>query len=70
MPRPESFHCHGDGRGDRSVFVNGNEIDNVVWCDTFAGIVIFAPQPIRVKRPEGDEVYTRRLRGSVTVIPK
>ena len=70
MPRPESFHCHADGRGMRSVFVNGNEIDNVLWCDTVAGVVVFAPEPIRTKRPNRDEVYTRRLRGVVTVTQK
>lgn len=67
MPRPESFHGHSDGRGDRRVAVNGVEVLNVLWCDTRTGVVIFAPSPVRIKRPEGDVVYTRRLRGTVTV---
>ncbi|MDU8454829.1 hypothetical protein [Pseudomonas syringae group sp. J254-4] len=62
-----TFHSAGDGRGHRAVFVNGNEIKNVLWCDTATGIVVFAPSPVRAKRPARDEVYTRRLRGNVTV---
>lgn len=67
MPQP-TFHSAGDGRGRRSVHVNGNEITHVLWCDTEAGVVVFVPQPIRVKRTARDEVYTRRLRGQVTVV--
>lgn len=68
MPHP-TFHSAGDGRGRRSVRVNGNEISHVLWCDTHAGVVVFVPQPMRVKRNARDEVYTRRLRGRVAVAP-
>lgn len=66
MPHP-TFHRAGDGRGRRSVRLNGNEIKHVIWCDTAAGIVVYVPQPVRVKRPSRDEVYTRRLLGQVRV---
>ncbi|MCF5224660.1 hypothetical protein [Pseudomonas syringae] len=66
MPHP-TFHTAGDGRGLRRVFVNGNEIDDVLWCDTAVGIVVYAPRPARAKRPAREEVYTRRLRGRVAV---
>ncbi|MDC3739656.1 hypothetical protein KDL21_01295 [Pseudomonas syringae pv. syringae] len=66
MPHP-TFHSVGDGRGLRRVFVNGNEIDNVLWCDTAVGIAVYAPKPVRAKRPAREEVYTRRLRGQVSV---
>jgi hypothetical protein len=66
MARPEGFHHCTDGRGSRRVYVNGNEIERVVWCDTNRGIVVFYPYPYRINRGLG-EVYTRRLRGSVTV---
>lgn len=69
MPAPTSFHQLADGRGNRRVFVNGNQIDNVLWCDTAAGVVVYSPGPFKVKRPGRDEVYTRRLRGVVTVEP-
>ncbi|WP_116828830.1 hypothetical protein [Pseudomonas syringae] len=69
MPNP-TFHSAGDGRGLRRVFVNGNEVDNVLWCDTVIGIVVYAPRPVRAKRPAREEVYTRRLRGRVTVTPR
>lgn len=66
MSRPESFHHYNDGRGRRRVYVNGNEIERVIWCDTAQGIAVFSPYPYRIN-PERGEVYTRRLRGSVTV---
>lgn len=66
MPMPDSLHRPSDGRGPRRVYVNGNEVEHVLWCDTVRGLVVFAPYPVRIKRL-GDELYTRRLRGSVTV---
>ncbi|POQ05528.1 hypothetical protein CXB42_05150 [Pseudomonas syringae pv. syringae] len=66
MPNP-TLHSAGDGRGSGAVFVNGNEIKHVLWCDTATGTVVFVPQPMRVKRNDRDEVYTRRLRGQVRV---
>lgn len=67
MPAPSTFHRHADGRGHRRVFVNGNQIDNVLWCDTAAGVCVYAPRPVKVKRPGREEIYTRQLRGIVTV---
>ncbi|WP_288077313.1 hypothetical protein [Pseudomonas sp.] len=67
MVRTDSFHHYNDGRGRRRVFVNGNEVSHVKWCDTDKGIAIYCPLPLRVKRPASDEVYTRRLTGVVTV---
>lgn len=61
------IHRGDDGRGKRKVYVNGNEIDNVVMADTRKGLVEFAPEPIRIKR-NGD-IYTRMLRGQVVVEP-
>ena len=66
MSRPESFHHFNDGRGKRRVYLNGNEIERVVWCDTSKGIAVFYPYPYRIKHA-GDEVYSRRLRGVVRV---
>lgn len=67
MPAPSRFHRNADGRGNRHVFVNGNQIENVLWCDTAAGVVVYSPRPFKVKRPARDKVYTRRLRGVVRV---
>lgn len=67
MASAGSFHHYNDGRGKRRVYVNGNEIERVVWCDTAQGIAVYNPLPARAKRPGRDEVYTRRLRGQVTV---
>lgn len=51
------------------VFVNGNKVDGVFYADTDRGVVRFVPQPGRIKKPERDRVYTRTLRGHVTVQP-
>lgn len=69
MPAPSSFHHAGDGRGARRVFVNGIEVQRAIWCDTAAGVCVYAPMPIKPKRPAREEIYTRRLRGVVTVHP-
>ena len=49
------------------VFVNGNEVARAYYADTTRGIVRFYPQALRVKKPERDQVYSRTLRGNVTV---
>lgn len=51
-----------------NAYVNGNKIDNVIIADTDKGEVVFCPDPVRSKRGT-DEVYTRKLRGNVTVEP-
>lgn len=50
------------------VFVNGNLIDNALIADTKRGEVIFAPSPFRINK-NSETVYTRKLRGVVTVEP-
>lgn len=59
-------HYAGDGLGPRDVFVNGNPIRHVVYANPTKGVVEFAPLPLRVKR--NGEIYTRKLRGNVTVL--
>ncbi|HJE69828.1 hypothetical protein [Pseudomonas oryzihabitans] len=65
-PKPSSFHTHSDGRGVRRVFCNGYEVKWALWADTQRGLVCYAPQPVKLKR-NSDEIYTRMLRGQVTV---
>lgn len=50
------------------VFVNGNEVEGPLVADTKRGEVIYAPAPARVKK-NADVIYTRMLRGVVTVEP-
>lgn len=64
----EHIHTPDDGRGQRKVFVNGNEIDGVNYADTKLGFVIYSPRPYRMAKGK-DYVYTRKLRGTVTVTP-
>lgn len=51
------------------VFVNGNKVDGAFFADTDRGIARFYPQPPRIKKPERDQVYSRTLRGRVSVEP-
>ena len=63
----QHIHMPYDGRGNRRIFVNGNEVRNVFYANEKKGIVKFYPRPLRVKKPEGDEAYSRTLKGSVKV---
>lgn len=63
----EDFHYVGDGRGKRKVLVNGNEIKRCVWADVKRGVACFHPHPLRTHKRKRDEVYTRKLRGVITV---
>lgn len=51
------------------VFVNGNEVSGAYYADTERGVVRFHPLPARIKKPERDQVYSRTIRGKVTVEP-
>lgn len=51
-----------------NVFVNGNKVARAVYADTAKGIVKYNPTPVRIKKGT-DEVYTRVLKGVVTVEP-
>lgn len=66
MNNQEHIHYPDDGRPHRKVFVNGNLIEQVFYADTKKGIVDFYPEPARIKKG-ADELYSRRLRGRVTV---
>ena len=48
------------------VCVNGNVVDKTFYADTEKGIVKYYPAPVRVNKRTG-EVYSRTLRGKVTV---
>jgi len=50
------------------VYVNGNQVLNAISADTDKGVVFYVPEPIRVKK-NSDVIYTRKLRGNVTVVP-
>lgn len=63
----EHIHTACDGRGARDVFVNGNKVELAVYADTKKGIVRFHPRPARVAK-NGQELYTRELRGKVEVV--
>ncbi|HCL6635064.1 TPA: hypothetical protein N2Q63_004708 [Citrobacter freundii] len=63
----DNFHYVGDGRGKRRVFVNGNELKSCIWADVERGIACICPHPLRIHRRKRDEVYSRKLRGVITI---
>lgn len=66
--RADNFHYVADGRGNRKVFVNGNEIKHVVCADASLGMVEYIPYPPRMKKNDSGEIYRRKLHGVVTVV--
>ena len=60
------FHSVNDGKGNRRVYVNGNEVNRVLWANVEQGLVCFHPYPYRIDKRKG-EVKTRLLRGEVNV---
>jgi hypothetical protein len=69
MNQNSHIHTPDDGRGIRDVFVNGIKVDGVCWADTMRGMVVYYPEPVRVKK-NSDRVYSRKLRGHVEVVAR
>ena len=62
------FHSMNDGIGIRYVYVNGNRIKCVRWANVKQGLVCFIPHRRFTKKDRRKgEIYTRLLRGTVTV---
>lgn len=62
---PPHIHRSGDGRGIRLVYLDSQEIKNVIYANTKTGDVTFIPQPMRV---EFCEAFTCTQRGRVKVV--
>jgi hypothetical protein len=73
--KPNKYvHVAGDGRisedhkyWKRVVFLNGKEIDGVVYADTERGIVRICRQPLRADK-HNKRVLTKTVRGHVEVV--
>ncbi|MCT8090706.1 hypothetical protein H0920_10685 [Acinetobacter sp. C_4_1] len=62
------FHSAKDGKGLRHVHVDGNRIECVMWANEEQGLVCFVPhRRLTKKSRRKGEIYTRLLRGKVTV---
>ena len=59
------IHRVGDGRGNRRIFIDGQEMKNVIYANVKTGDVTFFPKPMRV---EFGEVFCCTLRGRVKVV--
>lgn len=73
MKPNEYVHVAGDGRisedrkhWKRVVFLNGKEIDGVVYADTKRGIVRVCRHPLKLDKHH-KRVLTRTIRGHVEV---
>lgn len=60
-----TLHLEGDGRGPRSVYVNGLLIEGVTMADTMLGIVEYLPLPLAIDKT-GSLIRKRRY-GKVRV---
>nr|DAI67089.1 MAG TPA: hypothetical protein [Caudoviricetes sp.] len=65
--RNDNFHRVGDGRVKLRVFVNGNELKSCIWADIKRGIACIHPHPLRIHKRKRDEIYSRKLRGVITI---
>ncbi|WDG79159.1 hypothetical protein PUP68_11975 [Pseudomonas chlororaphis] len=63
----EHIHWADDGRGQREVFLDGERIDCVTYCDTKAGIAVVADTPLR--STDGKHIDFHPVWGEITVIP-
>ena len=62
------FDSSEDDKGLRHVYVNGNRISCVMWANVEQGRVCFVPHRRLTKKDKRKgEIYTRLLRGNVTV---
>ena len=62
----EHVHWADDGRGRREVFLGGERLECVTYCDTMSGIAVVADQPI--KSSDGEHVDFRPVWGDIKVI--
>lgn len=59
-------HTPDDGRGQRTVLVDGKKIDMAFYANTLTGEVRFYEFPLRV---ENGEVVHKTIHGRVEVVP-
>lgn len=62
----EHVHYWDDGRGQREVFIDGQPVTHVIWCDTKAGIAVVADQPL--KASDGETIDFRPVWGEIRVL--
>ncbi|MEA1029428.1 hypothetical protein PSH58_15585 [Pseudomonas hefeiensis] len=63
----EHVHWADDGRGQREVFLDGERIDCVTYCDTKVGIAVVAEMPLRCT--DGKHIDYRPVWGEINVVP-
>lgn len=63
----EHVHWADDGRGQREVFLDGERIDCVTYCDTKVGIAVVAEMPLRCT--DGKRIDYRPVWGEINVVP-
>lgn len=67
MARPDHIHIVGDGRGTRTVYLNGAEVKRCIYADTHKGLVRFYGDPYKVHK-YGKRLIHRTKRGVVEVV--
>ncbi|AOZ14958.1 MULTISPECIES: hypothetical protein [Pseudomonas] len=62
----EHVHYWDDGRGRREVFIDGQRVDGVRYCDTKVGIAVVVDTPL--KSTDGEHVDFHPVWGEIRVI--
>ena len=62
----EHVHWADDGRGRREVFLDGERLECVTYCDTRAGIAVDLDAPL--KSTDGEHVDFHPVWGDIKVI--
>lgn len=60
-------HSVKDGRGTRTVMLDGVELHRVVWCDTHRATAIVYPIPLTLDRKR-QRIKTKFVRGKRLVV--
>lgn len=64
----DHIHTPDDGRGFRTVLVNGNEVQQCYFADIKRGIARCYREPLRPHK-YGKRLLTKTYRGTVEVLP-
>lgn len=60
-------HSAKDGRGVRTVTLDGVELRRVLWCDTHRATAVVAVEPLVLNRKR-DRIKTKFVRGKRLVV--
>lgn len=66
-PQPAHIHRPDDGKGPRRVYVDGEQVRNVVYADTQRGLVHYHLSPVRLNRRKTGVRWAKKV-GRVEIV--